>query len=160
MWDLGQVTFHWFHIITGSTQFILLVLCHFCHQNTRKMAWYWWMHFFIHEKFHYVWEAALGVRYISSVAQSCPTLCDMDCSTPGLPVHHQLPEFTQTHVHWVGDAIQPTISSSVVPFSSRLNLSQHQGLYKWVGSSHQVAKVLEFQLQHKSFQRTPKTDLL
>ena len=84
--------------------------------------------------------------------QSCPTLCDhMDCSTPGLPVHHQLPEFTQTHVHWVGDAIQPSHSLSS-PLPLAFNLSQHQGLFKWVRSSHQVAKVLEFQLQHQSFQ--------
>ena len=86
----------------------------------------------------------------SSVAQSCPTLCDpMNCSTPGLPVHHQLLEFTQTHVHWVGDAIQP--SHPLSSPSPALNLSQHQGLFKWVSSSHQVAKVLEFQLQHQSF---------
>ena len=82
----------------------------------------------------------------SSVAQSCPTLCDpMNCSTPGLPVHHWLPEFTQTHVHWVGDAIQPSHPLSS-PSPPALNLSQHQGLFKWVSSSHQVAKVLEFQL--------------
>ena len=96
----------------------------------------------------------------SSVAQSCQSLCDpMNCSTPGLPVHHQLQEPTQTNVHWVGDAIQPSH-----PLSSRsppaLNLSQHQGLFKWVSSLHQVAKVLEFQLQHQSFQWTPRTDLL
>ena len=96
----------------------------------------------------------------SSVAQSCLTLCDtMNHSTPGLPVHHQLPELTQTHVHWVGDAIQPShplSSPSPPPF----NLSQHQGLFKWVSSSHQVAKVLEFQLQHQSFQWTLWTDFL
>ena len=97
---------------------------------------------------------------ISSVAQSCPTLCDsMDCSTPGLPVHHQLPESTQTHVHWVRDAIQPSHPLSS-PSPPAFNLSQHQGLFKWVSSSHQVAKVLEFQLQHQSFQWTPRTDLL
>ena len=80
----------------------------------------------------------------SSVAQSCQTLCDpKNCSTPGLPVHDQLPEFTQTHVHWVSDAIQP--SHPLSPLSPALNLSQHQGLFKWVSSSHQVAKVLEFQ---------------
>ena len=96
----------------------------------------------------------------SSVTQSCLTLCDpMNSSTPGLPVHHQLPEFTQTHVHWVGDAIQPSHPLSS-PSPPALNLSQHQGLFKWVSSSHQVAKVLEFQLQHKSFQWTRRTDLL
>ena len=96
----------------------------------------------------------------SSFAQSCPTLCDsMNCSTPGLPVHHhQLPESTQTHIHWVGDAIQPPHPLSS-PSPPALNLSQHQGLFKWVSSSHQVAKVLEFKLQHQFFQWTPRTDL-
>ena len=78
----------------------------------------------------------------------------MNCSMPGLPVHHQLPEFTQTHVHRVSDAIQPShpLSSPSPPGPSP---SQHQGLFQWVNSSHQVAKVLEFQLQHQSFQWTP-----
>ena len=96
----------------------------------------------------------------SSAPQSCPTLCDpMNCSTPGLPVHHQLLEFTQTHVHWVGDAIQPShpLSSPSLPAP---NPSQHQSLFQWVNSSHEMAKVLEFQLHHHSFQRTPRTDLL
>ena len=83
----------------------------------------------------------------------------MDCSMPGLPVHHQLPESTQTHVHWVSDAIQPS-HPLLSPSPPALNLSQHQGLFKWVSSSHQVAKVLEFQLQHHSFQWTRRTDLL
>ena len=96
----------------------------------------------------------------SSVAQSCLTLWDpMDCSTPGLPVHHQLPELTQTHVHWVGDAIQSS-HSLLSPSLPAFNFSQHQGLFKWVSSSHQVAKVLEIQLQHQAFQWTPRTDLL
>ena len=96
------------------------------------------------------------LRAISSV-QSCPTLCDpMNRSTPGFPVHHQLLESTQTHVNWVGDAIQPSYPLSS-PSPPALNLSQHQGLFKWVSSSHQVAKVLEFQLQHQSFQWTPRT---
>ena len=104
-----------------------------------------------------------GIRVstsFSSVAQSCLTLCDpMNCSIPGLPVHHQLLESTQTHVHWVGDAIQPS-HPLPSPSPPALNLSQHQGLFQWVSSSHQVAKVLEFQLQHQSFQWTPRTDLL
>ena len=80
----------------------------------------------------------------SSVAQSCLTLCDpMDCSMPGLPVHHQLLEFTQTHVHWVSDAIQPSHSLSS-PLPPAFNLSQHQDLFKWVGYSHQVAKYSSF----------------
>ena len=96
----------------------------------------------------------------SSVAQSCPTLCDpMNRSTPGLPVHHQLPEFTQTHVHWVGDAIQPSHPLSS-PSPLTFNLSQHQGLFQWVNSSREVAKVLEFQLQHQSFQWIFRTDFL
>ena len=94
------------------------------------------------------------------VTQSCPTLCDpMDCSRPDIPVHLQLPGFAQTHVHRVGDAIQPSHLLSS-PSPPALNLSQHQGLFEWVSSSHQVAKVLEFQLQHQSFQWTPRTDLL
>ena len=96
----------------------------------------------------------------SSVAQWCPTVCDpMDCSMPGLPVHHHLPEFTHTHVHWVSDAIQPSPSLSF-PSPPAFNLSQHQGLFKWVNSLHQVAKVLELQLQHQSFQWIFRTDLL
>ena len=97
---------------------------------------------------------------VSSVAQSCLTLGDpMGCSTPGLPVHRQLPEFTQTHVHWVGDAIQPSHLLSF-PFPPAFNLSQHQDLFKWVSSSLQMAKVLEFQLQHQSFQWIFRTDFL
>ena len=88
----------------------------------------------------------------SSVAQLGPTLCDpMNCSTPGLPVHHQLLEFTQTHVHQVGDGIQPSHPLSS-PSPLALNLSQHQRLFQGVSSLHQVAKVLEFQLQHQTFQ--------
>ena len=91
----------------------------------------------------------------SSVAQSCLTLCNpMNHSTPGLPVYHPLPELTQTHVHWVGDAIQPS-HPLLFPSLPALNISQQQSLFKWVSSSHQVAKILEFQLQHQSFQRHP-----
>ena len=83
---------------------------------------------------------------VSSVTQLCPTLCDpMNRSTPGLPVHHQLPEFTQTHVHRVSDAIQPSHPLSSLPPPAP-NPSQHQSLLQWVKSSHEVAKVLEFQL--------------
>ena len=96
----------------------------------------------------------------SSVAQSCPTLCDpMSRGMPGLSVHHKLLEFTQTHAHQVGDAIQPSHPLSS-PSPPALNPSQHQGLFQWVNSSHEVAKLLEFQLQHQSFQWTPRTDLL
>ena len=95
----------------------------------------------------------------SSVAQSCPTLCDpMNCSMPVLPVHHQLPEFTQTHAHRVSDAIQTSHPRSS-PSSPAPNPSQHQSLFQRVNSSHEVAKVLGFQLQHHSLQRNPRTDL-
>ena len=88
----------------------------------------------------------------SSVAQSCLTLCDsMDCITPGLPVHHELLEPVQTHVHQVGDAIQPSHPLSS-PSPSAFNLAQHQGLFQGVSSLYHVAKVLELQLQHQSFQ--------
>ena len=103
--------------------------------------------------FHTKYSASDQIR---SVAQSCPTLCDsMNHSTPGLPVHHQLPEFTQTHVHRVSDAVQPShpLASPSPPAPTP---SQHQSLF----SSHEVAKVLEFQLEHHSFQRNPRADLL
>ena len=112
---------------------------------------------FLLRVFFSFWCLVPGVQFLyqvvflvqfSSVAQSCMTLCDpTDCSMPGFPVHHQLLEITQTHIHWVGAAIQPShllLSPSLPP----LNLPQHQGLFKWVNSSHEVAKVLEFQLQH------------
>ena len=83
-------------------------------------------------------KGAFSSVQFSSVTQLCPTLCDpMDCSTPRLPVHHQCPEFNQTHVHWVGDAIQPSYPLSSL-FPPNFNLYQHQGLFKWVSSSHQV----------------------
>ena len=90
----------------------------------------------------------------SSVTQLCPTLCDpIGCNVPGFSVHHQLPEVTQTHLHWVSDAIQPSHPLSS-PFPPAFNLSQHQGLFKWVSSSHQVGKVLEFQ-----FSISPSNDI-
>ena len=103
---------------------------------------------------HFFQECKLGLTSIKwchqirfrSVAQLCPTLCDpRNRSMPGLPVHHHLPEFTQTHVHRVGDAIQPSHPLSS-PSPPAPNSSQHQSLFQWVNSSHEVAKVLEFQL--------------
>ena len=89
---------------------------------------------------------SLNSGQFSSVTQLCPTLCNpMDCRMQNFPVHHQLPEFTQTHVHWVRDVIQPSYSLSSCS-SPAFNLSQHPGLFQWVSSSHQVARVLEFQL--------------
>ena len=100
------------------------------------------------------------ITFLSSVTHSCPTLCNpTNHSTPGLPVHHQLPEFTQTHAHWVGDAIQPSHPLSS-PSPPAPNLSQHQGLFQWVNSLREVAKVPEFQLQHQSFQWTPRIAFL
>ena len=96
----------------------------------------------------------------SSVAQSCLTLCDpMNRSTPGLPVHHKLPEFTQTHVHRVSDAIQPS-HPLLSPSPPAPNPSQHQSPFQCVSSSHEVARVPEFQPQHHSLQRNPRADLL
>ena len=95
----------------------------------------------------------MSSRCCCSVTQSCSTLCNpMDCSTSGLPVPHHLPEFAQVHVHCINDAIQP--SHPLMPSApSALNLSQHQGLLHWLSCLHQITKILEFQLQHQSFQR-------
>ena len=106
------------------------------------------------------WEAPYHI--ISSVQSlsPIPTLYNpMDCSTPGFPVHHQLLELAQTHVHWVSDAIQSSHPLSS-PFPPAFNLSQHQGLFQWVSILHQVARVLELQFQHKSFQWIFRTDFL
>ena len=95
-----------------------------------------------------------------SVSQSCPTLCDsMNCSIPGFAVLHYLSEFAQNHVCWIGDAIQPS-HPFLLPSPPALNLSQHQGLFQWLSSSHRVAKVLELQLQHPSFQGIFRVDFL
>ena len=106
---------------------------------------------------HCQWSANLFI--CCSVTQLCPTLCDpMNCSMPAFLFCYHLLEFTQTHVHWVSNAIQP--SHPLLFPSPAFNLSQHQGLFQWVSYSHHVAKVLEFQLQHQSFQWTLRTDLL
>ena len=121
--------------------------CRFFSISTWSTTW---------SKVGWTWEV------FSSVTQSCPTLWDrMNCSMPGLPFHHQLLEFTQTHVHWVGNAIQPSHPLSS-PSPPALNFSQHQGLFKWVSSLHQVAKVLQFQfqLQHQLFQWIFRTGFL
>ena len=117
-------------------------------------------YFVISDSYMSISEGGITYRIgqFSSVARWYQTPWDpVDCSMPGLPVHHQLPEFTQTLVRWVGDAIQPSHLSSSPP---TFNLPQHQGLFKRVSSSHQVAKVLEFQLQHQSFQWISRTDFL
>ena len=152
-WSL-EVTLHWglwapksfvsflrgcWHILTGFVFFTCLAI--FCCWQVPPVI--------VLLQFSSGESPFLSSVQFSSVPQSCLTLCDpMDCSTPGFPVHHQLPEFSQTYVHWVGDAIQPSYPLSSP--SPAFNLSQHQGLFKWVSSSHQVAKVWEFQLQHPS----------
>ena len=156
MWPFGTGLFHQGQISRGSSR-----LCVYQYY----FPFYHWMYHScsISNLFKSVWGCfSLGLLPIqllwtpeyrlsesvqfSSVAQLCPTLGNaMNRSTPGLPVHHQLPEFTQTHVHWVSDAIQPfhPLSSPSPPAP---NPSQHQSLFQWVNSSHEVAKVLEFQL--------------
>ena len=112
-----------------------------CINNSKMQSWVW----------SWIWKWSIpNTIQFSSVTQSCPTLCNpMNHSTPGLPVHHQLPEFTQTHGHRVGDAIQPSHPLSS-PSPPAPNPSQNQGLFQWINSSHEVAKVLEFQRQHQS----------
>ena len=103
-------------------------------------------------KLHYMWLLLFRAVQFSLVAQLCLILHDpTDCSAPGFPVHHQLPELAQSHVHWVSDAIQP-FHPLLSPSPPAFSLSQHQGLFQWVSSLHQLAKVVELQLQHQSFQ--------
>ena len=121
---------------------------------------------YTHFKQNYIWKLFLDLKtslkngrnnsvQFSSIAQSCPTLCNpMNHSTPGLPVHYQLPELAKTHVHQVNDAIQP---SHRLSSSSAFSLSQHQGLFQGVSFLHQVAKLLEFQLLYQSFQLILRT---
>ena len=104
------------------------------------------------------WQLHCGICFCCSITQLCPTLCNpMDCSMPSLPAPHHRPRFAQVHVHCISDAIQlyhPLMHSS----PSALNPSQHQGLFQWVGCSHQMTKILELQLQHQSFQQVFRVD--
>ena len=110
------------------------------HTHTLVCAVYLWIVYVYKYVYAYMYQFSL-------VAQSCPTLWDpMNCSTPGFSDLHQVPELAQTHVHWVGDAIQPS-HPLLSPSSPTFNLSQHQGLFQWVSSLHQVAKVLELKLR-------------
>ena len=114
------------------------------------------------QRVRYNWATSLHFQFssVQFIPQLCPTLCNpMDYSTPGFPVHHQLPEIIQTQDHWVSDVIQPSHPLSS-PFPSTFNLSQHWGLFKLISSMHQEAKVLEFQYQHESFQWVVRTDFL
>ena len=138
-----------FHYTTWSTHSVLVGTL--WENDSKSEKWYRW---------RYLQSSRDIYQLVSSVAQSHPTLCDpVDCCMPGFPVHHQLLEPTQTHAHRVGDAIHPS-HPLLSPCPPALNLSQHQGLFQWVSSSHQVAKVLELQLQHQSLQWTFRTDLL
>ena len=147
--------FKWFlhtEILRGFLTILLFLICLERTQFMHVLP----LHWFRPNDLNYIftsWTLAVDFSSVqfssvqfSSVAQSCPTLCDlMNHSMPGLPVHHQLPEFTQTHVHRVSDAIQPSHPlSSPSPLVS--NPSQHQSLFQWVSSSYEVAEVLEFQL--------------
>ena len=109
--------------------------------------------------FNKCWKLPATLSQFSSVPQSCPTLCDpMNRSTPGLPVHHQLPDFTETHVHRVSDAIQPSHPlSSPSPLAP--SPSQHQSLFQWVNSSHEVAKVQEFHFSGLQNYTSPSNEL-
>ena len=141
--------------------------------NSQKSIWpkyYYLIKARIMEHREFEWlvkEAQLGFEAwpsasscCCSVTKSCLTLCNpMDYSTPGFLVLHYLLQFAQTDVHWFSDAIQPP-HPLLPPSPPAFNLSHHQGLFQWVSSSCKVAKVLEFQLQHQSFQWTPRTDLL
>ena len=143
------------HRVGFMTDSISIGLVTFCFPLL--LPFFWINYFYSFLAFHFILSAeVLTISFVglyfsnsvqfSSVTQSCPTLCDpMNRSTPGLPVHHQLPEFTQTHIHQVSDAIQPShpLSSPSPPAPNR---SQHQNLFQWVNSLHEVAKVLEFQL--------------
>ena len=132
-----------------------------------ETGWKCWFGKFYWEKcplpslllFCYFWfpHESTSVQFSHSVVSN--SLRPHESQHARLPVHHQVPEFTQTHVLWVGDAIQPS-HPLLSPSPPAPNPSQHQGLFQWVNSSHEVAKVLEFQLQHQSFQWTPRTDLL
>ena len=105
-------------------------------------------------------KANLVICSCCSVTHSCPTLCNpMNCSMSVFPVFHHTPELAQTHIYWVSNATQPSHPLSS-PISPAINLCKHQGLFKWVSPLHQVAKILEFRLQHQSFQWTFRTDFL
>ena len=115
---------------------------------------YFWFFSSVFYSFLYIGALIPSVQF-SSVAQSCPTLCDpMNRSLPGLLVHHQFPESTQTPVHWVSDAVKPSHPLSS-PYPPALNLSQHQGLFKWVSCSHQVAKYWSFSFNISPFNEHP-----
>ena len=148
MFWLGLLGLYWIEMLRRSTFVLFLVLVG---KLSAFHHWVWYKLWVCH-----LWPLSC----CCSVAQSCPALCDpMHCSTSGFPVLHHLPELAQTPVHRVSDAIQPSHPLSS-PSPPAFNLSQHQGLFQWVSSLHQVAKVLELQPQHQSFQWIFRTDFL
>ena len=165
MWAVSLVLrnllyfFHYFSLLCSLCSFHIVSPRASIPKSVLKFFFCFTSLFFVYsERFPWLFHNSL-LNYLSQLKFkfSPATLCDpMDCS---LSVHHQLPEFTKTHVHWVHDAIQPSHPLSS-PSPPTFNLSQQKGLFTWVSSSHQVAKVLEFHLQHQSFQWTPRTDLL
>jgi len=144
---------YWVPTVLGSSSFSILSFCLFILFIGFSRQEYWSGLPFcspvdpvLSELFTMTHPSWVTLHQFTSVAQSCPTFCDpMNRSTPGLLFHHQLPEFTETHVHRVRDAIQPSHPLSS-PSPPNPNPSQHQSLFQWVNSSHEMAKVLEFQL--------------
>ena len=154
--------------LTASLQSLSIQVCEKIELGFLFVCVPWWFHFYINclsSPFCFTWlrifvenllygfvHCLLATFHHSSVAQLCPTLRNsIDFSMQGFPVRHQLLEPTQTNVHWVGDAIHPS-HPLLSPSPPAFNVSQHQGLFQWIGSSHHVAKLLEFHLQHQSFQ--------
>ena len=132
---------------------IVYTLMFLCLPRWLHMKMYWAMYI------SYFTMLLISVQF-TSVAQSCPTLWDpMDFHMPGFPIHHQFSELAQIHVHWVSDTIQ-TARPLSSHFPPAFNLSQHQGLFQWVSSLHQVVEGLELQLQHQSLQWKLRTDFL
>ena len=136
---------------------------YFSWRNTSQinLSWEIWKLEYLYIDSYQLLDAGCYWDLLSSVSsvQLLSPVRPMDCSMPGLPVHHQLPELIHPHVHWVGDATKPSHPLSP-PSPPAFNLSQHQGLFKWVSSSYHVAKWLEFQLQQQSSQWVFRTDLL
>ena len=156
-----EVTWSWQTKCSRFSYFVYFPMSPFCKpiktdKNTHP-SFHWGRKNFKFASVPFIVKVMVRKTQFSSVTQSCLTLCNAtDCSTPGFPVHHQLPQLVQTHVSWVGDAIQP----SHPLLSPALNLSLHQSLFQWISSLHQMAKALELQLRHLSFQRILRTSFL
>ena len=157
-WTSRNLRILWTPSPSMDTHYDLLYTCFFI--TILFLQWTFTLHFLFFLSFFSPFLPFFLFCFIAVQSLCRVWLCDpVDCSTPGFPDLHHLLEFAQTHVHWFGDSIQPSHSLSS-PSPTALNLSQHQGLFQWVRSSEQVAKILEFQFQHWSFQWTPRIDLL